>query len=98
MLCQHATYSTDRDNNVIVGLPPPREGWVTARSYGLEESLAERALHVRLMSSCFDLLPELFIVVSKRAHERRRSCSASQAVSCFVISQGRYRLTTSQVP
>ncbi|KAH9958780.1 hypothetical protein BC827DRAFT_551513 [Russula dissimulans] len=40
----HATYSVDSDNNVIVGLPPPREGWVTARSYGLEESLAERAL------------------------------------------------------
>ncbi|KAI0295110.1 hypothetical protein B0F90DRAFT_1670229 [Multifurca ochricompacta] len=40
----HATYSIDNDNNVIVGLPPPREGWVTGRSYGLEESLAERAL------------------------------------------------------
>ncbi|KAI0255628.1 hypothetical protein BJV78DRAFT_1279363 [Lactifluus subvellereus] len=40
----HATYSIDSDNNVIVGLPPPREGWLTARSYGLEESLAERAL------------------------------------------------------
>ncbi|KAI0262381.1 hypothetical protein BGY98DRAFT_1182275, partial [Russula aff. rugulosa BPL654] len=25
----HATYSIDSDNNVIVGLPPQREGWVT---------------------------------------------------------------------
>ncbi|KAI0274116.1 hypothetical protein BGY98DRAFT_1099197 [Russula aff. rugulosa BPL654] len=41
----HATYSIDSDNNVIVGLPPPREGWVTARSYCLEESLSDRALH-----------------------------------------------------
>lgn len=40
----HATYSVDSDNNVVVGLPAPREGWVTARSYGLEESLAGRAL------------------------------------------------------
>ncbi|KAI0270395.1 hypothetical protein BC834DRAFT_967197 [Gloeopeniophorella convolvens] len=40
----HATYSIDSDSNVIVGLPPPRDGWLTARSYGLEESLAERAL------------------------------------------------------
>ncbi|KAI9451413.1 hypothetical protein BJY52DRAFT_1419138 [Lactarius psammicola] len=40
----HATYSIDSDNNVVVGLPAPREGWVTARSYGLEESLADRAL------------------------------------------------------
>jgi hypothetical protein len=55
-LYQHATYSIDSDNNIIVGLPPPREGWVTARSYCLEESLAERALHVRLMSLRFDLL------------------------------------------
>jgi hypothetical protein len=58
--CQHATYSIDSDNNVIVGLPPPREGWVTARSYCLEESLADRALHVRLTLFCFDLHPELF--------------------------------------
>ncbi|KAH9003771.1 hypothetical protein EDB86DRAFT_2273783 [Lactarius hatsudake] len=40
----HATYSVDSDNNIVVGLPAPREGWVTARSYGLEESLADRAL------------------------------------------------------
>ncbi|KAH9017393.1 hypothetical protein EDB85DRAFT_2294882 [Lactarius pseudohatsudake] len=40
----HATYSVDSDNNVIVGLPALREGWVTARSYGLEESLAGRVL------------------------------------------------------
>ncbi|KAH9018940.1 hypothetical protein EDB84DRAFT_1566241 [Lactarius hengduanensis] len=40
----HATYSIDSDNNIVVGLPAPREGWVTARSYGLEESLAGRVL------------------------------------------------------
>jgi len=39
----HATYSID-SNNIIVRLPLPREGWVTARSYCLDESLAERAL------------------------------------------------------
>lgn len=53
-LYQHATYSIDSDNNVIVGLPPPREGWVTARSYCLEESLAERALQVRPISLRYD--------------------------------------------
>ncbi|KAI9435458.1 hypothetical protein H4582DRAFT_2079564 [Lactarius indigo] len=46
----HATYSIDSDNNIVVGLPAPREGWVTARSYGLEESLADRALQ-ELMNS-----------------------------------------------
>jgi len=56
----HATYSVDSDNNVVVGLPPLREGWVTARSYCLEESLADRALHVRPTPSCFDLRAELF--------------------------------------
>ncbi|KAH9977429.1 hypothetical protein BJV74DRAFT_888489 [Russula compacta] len=40
----HATYSIDSDNNIIVGLPLPREGWVTARSYCLEESLAEQLM------------------------------------------------------
>ncbi|KAF8266686.1 hypothetical protein EI94DRAFT_1786796 [Lactarius quietus] len=40
----HATYSVDSDNNVVVGLPAPREGWITARSYCLEESLADRVL------------------------------------------------------
>ncbi|KAI9509001.1 hypothetical protein F5148DRAFT_1283415 [Russula earlei] len=40
----HATYSLDSDNNIIVGLPQPRDGWVTARNYGLEESLGDRAL------------------------------------------------------
>jgi hypothetical protein len=39
-----ATYSVDSDNNVVVGLPAPRDGWITARSYCLEESLADRAL------------------------------------------------------
>jgi hypothetical protein len=58
---QHATYSIDSDNNVIVGLPPPRDGWVTARSYCLEESLAERALHVRPVSSRFDCFPEFLL-------------------------------------
>ncbi|KAH9054778.1 hypothetical protein EDB87DRAFT_1688903 [Lactarius vividus] len=43
-LIDHATYSINSDNNIVVGLPAPREGWVTARSYGLEESLVDRAL------------------------------------------------------
>jgi hypothetical protein len=67
-LCQHATYSIDNDNNVIVGLPPPREGWVTARSYGLEESLAERALQVRPTLFGYAKLADRFAVL-ERAYE-----------------------------
>jgi hypothetical protein len=54
---QHATYSIDSDNNIIVGLPPPREGWVTARSYCLEESLAGRVLQVRMVAFFYACAP-----------------------------------------
>ena len=97
-LCQHATYSIDNDNNVIVGLPPVREGWVTARSYCLEESLADRALHVRLTPTCFNYVQNSFVVVSDRAHERRRSRLTSGIASDFDISQRWYRITAFLAP
>ncbi|KAI0041685.1 hypothetical protein FA95DRAFT_1640934 [Auriscalpium vulgare] len=39
-----ATYTVDADNCVVLGLPPLKEGLVTARSYNLQESLVDRAL------------------------------------------------------
>ena len=90
-LFQHATYSVDSDNNVIVGLPPPREGWVTARSYCLEESLAERALQVGLMPSAIVELSEPFSV-PERANEGGRSRCTSRIVSEAGISRCPYRV------
>jgi hypothetical protein len=29
----------DGSHTVIMGLPPPKDGWITARNYGLTESL-----------------------------------------------------------
>ncbi|RDB19620.1 hypothetical protein Hypma_013247 [Hypsizygus marmoreus] len=34
-----ASYRVDGSGTVIMGLPPPRDGWLTMRSYGLTESL-----------------------------------------------------------
>ncbi|KAI0061298.1 hypothetical protein BV25DRAFT_1857529 [Artomyces pyxidatus] len=39
-----ATYTVDSDNNVVLGLPTPKDGWMTARSYNLAESLVDRAM------------------------------------------------------
>ncbi|KAF8064152.1 hypothetical protein FPV67DRAFT_1698491 [Lyophyllum atratum] len=34
-----ASFRVDGSNTVIMGLPPPKDGWYTARNYGLTESL-----------------------------------------------------------
>ncbi|KZV65276.1 hypothetical protein PENSPDRAFT_655938 [Peniophora sp. CONT] len=39
-----ATYTVDSNNNVLMGLAPPKDGWHTFRSYNLCESLVDRAL------------------------------------------------------
>ncbi|KAG5641669.1 hypothetical protein DXG03_004518 [Asterophora parasitica] len=36
---QGASFRVDGSNTVIMGLPPPKDGWVTARNYGLTASL-----------------------------------------------------------
>ncbi|KAI0310774.1 hypothetical protein OF83DRAFT_1178204 [Amylostereum chailletii] len=41
---EDATYTVDDDNNVVLGLPLPKDGWITARSYNICESLVDRAL------------------------------------------------------
>jgi hypothetical protein len=44
---QDASYSLDGDGNVIVGLPPPKDGnWMTARNYRLVESLVDTCMKV----------------------------------------------------
>jgi hypothetical protein len=44
---QDASYALDADHNVVVGLPPPKEGnWFRVRNYGLTESLLGIALKV----------------------------------------------------
>jgi len=35
----NASFRVDGSNTVIMGLPPPKDGWFTARNYGLTESL-----------------------------------------------------------
>ncbi|KAA1467028.1 hypothetical protein DENSPDRAFT_868817 [Dentipellis sp. KUC8613] len=42
---EHATFTVDSENNVLLGLPKPREGnWVTFRSYNLIETIVDRVI------------------------------------------------------
>lgn len=58
---QDASYSLDGDGNVIVGLPPPKEGrWITARSYRLLESLVSTCLKVGRLVTTRDIFTILY--------------------------------------
>ncbi|KAI0028953.1 hypothetical protein K488DRAFT_57492, partial [Vararia minispora EC-137] len=43
---ESATYTIDSDNNVLMGIVPPKEGWVVFRSWNLCETLSDSAMKV----------------------------------------------------
>ena len=44
---QNASFSISEDKNIVIGLPPPKEGtWLSFRSYSLTETLVDCTLKV----------------------------------------------------
>ncbi|KAG5638407.1 hypothetical protein H0H81_000184 [Sphagnurus paluster] len=55
-----ASFKVDGSNTVIMGLPPPRDGWQTFRSYGLTESVKMAVM---------GMLPNQGVIQYKRSNQ-----------------------------